>query len=310
MGAVTKKIQDGELTGMTIVKSYLKLMRIYHYIKNCLIFAALACSGQLFQQGKLLSGLAGFSAFCLVSSAVYIINDIRDREKDLHHPTKCNRPIASGAISVTRARLLTIFLLLAAAGCNAIVFHPASSLLLMLYLVLNIGYSCGMKNIPLVDVAILTSGFLIRILYGAVVTKISISNWLYLTVITFALYLSLGKRRNELQRIGGGETRKVLRFYNPEFLNRNMYMCLGLANAFYALWCMDDRTMQHYGSSSLILTIPVVLFITMRYSMDIEGNSDGDPVEVLIHDKSLLILCASYLIAMFLILYGVNRNQP
>ena len=180
----------------------------------------------------------------------------------------------------------------------------------MLYLVLNIGYSCGMKNIPLVDVAILTSGFLIRILYGAVVTKISISNWLYLTVITFALYLSLGKRRNELQRIGGGETRKVLRFYNPEFLNRNMYMCLGLANAFYALWCMDDRTMQHYGSSSLILTIPVVLFITMRYSMDIEGNSDGDPVEVLIHDKSLLILCASYLIAMFLILYGVNRNQP
>ena len=229
-------------------------MRIHHYIKNCLIFAALACSGQLFQQGKLLSGLAGFSAFCLVSSAVYIINDIRDREKDLHHPTKCNRPIASGAI--------------------------------------------------------LTSGFLIRILYGAVVTKISISNWLYLTVITFALYLSLGKRRNELQRIGGGETRKVLRFYNPEFLNRNMYMCLGLANAFYALWCMDDRTMQHYGSSSLILTIPVVLFITMRYSMDIEGNSDGDPVEVLIHDKSLLILCASYLIAMFLILYGVNRNQP
>ena len=153
------------------------------------------------------------------------------------------------------------------------------------------------------DVAILTSGFLLRVLYGAVVTEISVSNWLYLTVITLALYFSLGKRRNELQRIGGKETRTVLKFYNPEFLNKNMYMCLGLANAFYALWCMDDRTTQHYGGNSLILTIPIVLFITMRYSMDIEGNSDGDPVEVLIHDRGLLILCTSYLAVMFFILY-------
>jgi len=293
---------------MKKIKTYLKLMRVHHYIKNGLVFAALACSGQLFQGKKLLSGIAGFAAFCLVSSVVYIINDIGDREKDRLHPTKCNRHIASGAISVSSAWFLTAALLLAAAGCNSIVLHRDSSLLLLLYLVLNLAYSWGLKNIPLVDVAILTSGFLLRILYGAVITEISISNWLYLTVITLALYFSLGKRRNELQRIGGGETRKVLQFYNPEFLNKNMYMCLGLANAFYALWCMDERTMQHYGGTRLILTIPIVLFITMRYSMDIESNSDGDPVEVLIHDRSLLFLCASYLAVMFIILYFMNGN--
>ncbi len=288
---------------MKTVKIYLKLMRVHHYIKNGLVFAALACSGLLFQRGKLLAGIAGFTAFCFVSSAVYIINDIRDLEKDRHHPTKCNRPIASGAVSVASAWLLTVILLSIAAVCNAVVFYPGSSLLLLFYLLMNLAYSWGLKNIPLVDVAILTSGFLLRVLYGAVVTEISVSNWLYLTVITLALYFSLGKRRNELQRIGGKETRTVLKFYNPEFLNKNMYMCLGLANAFYALWCMDDRTTQHYGGNSLILTIPIVLFITMRYSMDIEGNSDGDPVEVLIHDRGLLILCTSYLAVMFFILY-------
>lgn len=285
------------------MKPYLKLMRVHHYIKNCLVFAALACSGQLFDLKKLLSGIAAFVAFCMVSSVVYIINDIRDKEKDRNHPTKCKRPIAAGTVSVKGACILAVVLVVIAAVCNGLTFCVSSTLLLALYLVLNLAYSFGLKNIPIVDVTILVAGFLIRILYGAVVTGITISNWLYLTVIALAFYFALGKRRNELKQIGDGETRQVLKAYPINFLDKNMGMCLTLANVFYALWSMDETTTSFYGNNYLVLTVPIVLLITMKYSLDIEGESDGDPVEVLLHDKVLLALCAVYLATMFAILY-------
>lgn len=285
------------------MKQYLKLMRVHHYIKNLLVFAALACSGQLFNLEKLTSSLAAFIAFCMVSSVVYIINDIRDKEKDRMHPTKCKRPIAAGTVSVTNAVGFGILLLLIAMICNGLVFHVPSTLLLALYLVLNLAYSFGLKNIPIVDVTILVSGFLIRILYGALITEITISNWLYLTVITLSFYLALGKRRNELKQIGDGETRQVLKAYPVSFLDKSMGMCLTLANAFYALWSMDEQTISFYNNEYLIFSVPIVLLITMKYSLDIEAESDGDPVEVLLRDKALLTLCILYLAVMFVILY-------
>ena len=211
------------------MKRYLKLMRIHHYIKNILVFAALACSGQFFDVEKLSSAVAAFVAFSMVSSVVYIINDIRDREKDRKHPTKCNRPIAAGTVSVKSACVLAAVLLVIAVVCNGVTFHITSTLLLALYFALNLGYSFGLKNIPIVDISILVAGFLIRILYGAFVTGITISNWLYLTVIALSFYFALGKRRNELKQVGG-ETRKVLKAYPLNFLDKNMGMCLTLAN--------------------------------------------------------------------------------
>lgn len=285
------------------MKHYLKLMRVHHYIKNFLVFAALLCSGQLFNLRKLSSGIAGFVAFCMVSSVVYIVNDIRDREKDRKHPTKCNRPIAAGTVSVKSAQILAVALLVIAVLCNAITFKLTSTLLLILYLALNLAYSFGLKNIPIVDVTILVAGFLIRILYGAFVTEITISNWLYLTVIAISFYFALGKRRNELKHISSGETRQVLHAYPISFLDKSMGMCLTLANAFYALWSMDEKTTSFYNNDYLVLTVPIVLLITMKYSLDIEGESDGDPVEVLLHDKILLALCVIYMAVMFMILY-------
>lgn len=285
------------------MKQYIKLMRVHHYIKNILVFAALACSGQLFQVKQLLAGIIGFVAFCMVSSVVYIINDIRDKEKDRQHPTKCNRPIASGQVSVKNAWILAMVLLLIAALCNGIAFHRMSTILLVCYLALNLGYSFGLKNFPIVDVSILVSGFLIRILYGAMITEITISNWLYLTVIALAFYFALGKRRNELEQVGDGNTRKVLKYYSNNFLDKNMYLCLTLANVFYALWSMDEKTMSFYHNRYLIFTVPIVLLISMKYSLNVEGESDGDPVEVLVHDKILVMLCIVYLAVMFLILY-------
>ena len=285
------------------MKHYLKLMRVHHYIKNLLVFAALVCSGQLFHLEKLTSGISGFVAFCMTSSVVYIINDIRDQEKDRKHPTKCKRPIAAETVSVKGAWILAALLLLIAVVCNGIVFDLTATSLLVLYLVLNLAYSFGLKNIPIVDITILVAGFLIRILYGALVTEITISNWLYLTVIALSFYFALGKRRNELKHISEGETRQVLKAYPISFLDKSMGMCLTLANVFYALWSMDENTTSLYNSDSLVFTVPIVLLITMKYSLDIEGESDGDPVEVLLHDKVLLVLCVLYLAIMFLILY-------
>lgn len=285
------------------MKQYLKLMRVHHYIKNGLVFAALACGGQLFNLEKLTAGIAAFVSFCMVSSVVYIINDIRDREKDRKHPTKCKRPIAAGTVSVRSAWVLAAVLLAVAMVCNALTFHITSTLLLVLYLVLNLAYSFGLKNIPIIDITILVAGFLLRILYGALVTQITISNWLYLTVIALSFYFSLGKRRNELRNISDGETRQVLKAYPINFLDKNMGMCLTLANVFYALWSMDEKTKALYNNDYLIFTVPIVLLITMKYSLVVEGESDGDPVEVLLHDKVLLSLCVLYLAVMFLILY-------
>lgn len=282
-------------------KDYIELMRVHHYLKNILVFAALACSGQLFHMDKFSACSRGFLAFCLISSVVYIINDIRDQEKDRRHSTKHDRPIASGRVSVKNAWILAVVLLVLSIFCNACSFHIVSSLLLALYLILNLAYSFGLKNVPLVDVSILVSGFLFRVIYGAIITGITISNWLYLTVIVLALYFSLGKRRNELKRESSG-ARKVLKYYTVTFLDKNMYMCLTLAIAFYSLWCMDGDTVSRYGVST-VFTVPIVLLITMKYSMNVESDSDGDPVEVLLHDKVLLLLCATYFSVMFAVLY-------
>lgn len=285
------------------MKHYLKLMRVHHYIKNFLVFAALVCSGQLFNLEKLIAGIAAFASFCMISSVVYIVNDIRDCEKDRRHPTKCKRPIAAGVVSVKSAWMLAAVLMIIAVVCNAFTFHVASTLLLLSYLILNLVYSMGLKNIPIVDITILVAGFVIRVLYGAFVTGISVSNWLYLTVIALSFYFALGKRRNELKHISNGETRQVLKAYSINFLDKNMGMCLTLANVFYALWSMDEKTKSFYNNDYLIFTVPIVLLITMKYSLNIEGESDGDPVEVLLHDRVLLVLCALYLSAMFIILY-------
>lgn len=282
---------------------YLKLMRVHHYMKNLLVFAALVCSGQLFVPVKLCAGVLGFFAFCATSSAIYIINDIRDCEKDRRHPTKCRRPIASGAVSVCNAIILAVVLFVLAALLIAPVFKLSAALLLLLYIVLNLAYSFGIKNVPIADITVLAAGFVIRVIYGAQLTEIIISNWLYLAVFAMSFYLALGKRRGELIQVTDGDTRSVLKAYPLDFLNRNMTMCLTLGNVFYALWSMDQVTTAFYHNRLLIFTVPIVLLITLKYSLTIDTASDGDPVEVLIHDRALLLLVLLYLAVMLGILY-------
>ena len=289
-----------------MLKYYLKEMRVHHYIKNLLVFVPLICSGQILDPDKLLPSFYAFLSFCFISSAIYFINDIRDVEKDRNHPTKRNRPIAAGQIPIRSAVVCTVVLILLGVLFNCLCFHPLSTVLLAVYFLLNLGYSLGLKNVPLLDVTILAAGYLIRAMYGSVVTGIAMSDWLYLVIISAAFYLGLGKRRNELKKQGGEDTREVIRKYSFAFLDSNMYICMALVVVFYALWTMDAKTVEAYHGSRMVWTVPVVMLIFMKYSMTVEGNSDGDPVEVLLHDKVLLGLCAFYLLLMLALLYVIR----
>ncbi|MGD9156140.1 MAG: UbiA prenyltransferase family protein [Bacillota bacterium] len=286
------------------MKSYLKLMRIHHYLKNILIFLPLIFSGLLLTGESLIRCILGFILFSMATSIVYIINDIKDVENDRKHVIKCNRPIASGEVSIQSAWTLVLILLLSLVAIIYFLFGELSVawFYIGIYVAVNLAYSFGLKNKPIVDIAILASGFLLRVLYGSALINVKISYWLYLSVIAVSFYLSLGKRRNEI--LGqGNNARPVLKYYNHNFLDKNMYVSLALAIVFYSLWCVDPNTIARYSNAHIVWTVPMVMLICMKYSLVIEGASIGDPVEVLLCDKILMVLVIIYSLITFLIIY-------
>lgn len=275
---------------------FVRLARVKHWLKNMLIIIPVVFAGSLLQESYWKILIPSFFAFSFLASFVYIINDIKDLENDRKHAIKKARPLASGAVAVWRAVILAIAFVIA-----TVIFHILGgaslygALVLLLYAGLNIAYSFGLKNVPILDLVILSSGFILRILYGSAITGIMVSNWLYLVVVAGSLYMSMGKRRNEL--LTGMQTRKVLKHYNYSFLDKNMYVCFGLAIVFYSLWCLDI-------ASSALWSVPWLIITGMRYSMNIEAaESSGDPVDVIMGDKILLVLGLIYVVAMFFTLY-------
>jgi len=281
-------------------KAYIQLIRPKHYLKNVLIFLPLVFGGFLFTEHYFLRAIYSFFAFSMVASVAYVINDIKDKDYDIHHSKKKNRPIAAGIIS-TRAAAATILALLVAAG----VFQTLAGIkfssvgLILAYLAINIAYSLGLKNLPIIDVGILSLGFVLRVLYGGYSVGINVSKWLYLAILAFSFYLALGKRRNEI-RFNGTKTREVNKSYNQDFLDKNMYVCFGLTIVYYSLWAIDPAQKHKL----MFLTIPVVIVIAMLYSLTVEGSkSDGDPISVLLSSKPLLALSVFYGFLVVLLVY-------
>lgn len=283
----------------------LKLMRPKHYIKNVLIFVSLVFTQNLFNLPLLFKTISGFVAFSLLTSVVYIVNDINDVDADRQHEIKKNRPIASGRISIPQACILAIVLFILSFGINVLFDEPLTSIAVLVgYFVVNLCYSLGCKHIPFLDIVLLVSGFLLRVIYGATLIGSGISSWVYLAIISLSFYMALGKRRNEIKKLGTkGTTRKVLTYYTYEFLDKFMYVCLTLAVAFYSLWSADGDIAQKYGTDKLIWTVPIVIILIMKYSADIESNSFGDPVDVIMHDKALIGLSAVYALLMLCLIY-------
>ncbi len=288
------------------MKEYLKLFRVKHYIKNLLIFLPLFFSQSIFNKDLLFLDLLGFIIFSITSSIIYIINDIMDIEKDKLHPIKKNRPLASGKISIKQAKICEIFLVIIFILLNIITSyftHKITSIIIpIIYFIINILYSKKLKEIPIVDVAIISFGFLLRVYYGSVLIDVMLSNWLYLTIMFGAFYLGFGKRRNEIIQ-NGIKSRKSLKLYNKEFLDKNMYVCLSLAVMSYSMWCIVPNVVANVGNNYLIYTVPLIMIILQMYSLIIENGSHGDPIEVVLSHKSIIFLILLYIVILFLIIY-------
>ncbi|PKB52363.1 prenyltransferase [Clostridium sp. HMb25] len=277
------------------------LMRVKHWIKNGLIFLPLLFSGFFFDRGRLCNAFYAFLSFSFLCSLVYIINDIKDVEKDRLHFKKKKRPLASGAISIKMSKIIVLMLLLLVGVMTCFLENLMSIGILVIYLVINLVYSFGGKNIPILDVLILVSGFILRIGYGALETDIEISHWFYLTIMSISFYLALGKRKNELKN--GISTRAVLKYYNQKYLENNMYMFLALSITFYSLWCVEVSNSGKIFAPVFIMTIPYVICTVMKYSLLLEGDIDGDPIETLFSDKFLVIAVCGYVIISFIGIY-------
>ncbi|MFA5528861.1 MAG: UbiA prenyltransferase family protein [Peptostreptococcales bacterium] len=280
---------------------YLKLLRVKHYIKNILIFLPLTFSRNLTNPASLIPTLIGALSFCLLSSVIYIINDIKDLDSDRNHPDKKNRPLASGAVSMHKALYIAmafIFLSLAVLFGGIHVNRLSIVLLMAAYFLLNLLYSFKLKHLPLWDITILASGFLLRVLIGGQLANVSISGWLYMCVISMSFYLVLTKRRNELKK-HSISARAVLNAYSIEFLENHMHMFLTISIVFYSLWVLSYQDID----SKLIWTIPLVMIVSMKYNLSMEKSLSEDPVEILYSDKSLLALVLFYALSLVFFIY-------
>jgi len=278
------------------MKKYLELIRTNHWIKNLLIFIPMICA-KVINYNNIITTFIGFLSFSLTSSFIYIINDIKDLESDKLSERKKLRPLANGKISKKVALIIAIIIIIISLLLNCYLnkgIFNAPTYVLLSYIIINIAYSLGLKNIPIIDICLLASGFIIRIYYGASLLNIEVSNWLFLTILNASLFIGLGKRKKEF--LINKDIRKVLAKYNENFLDKFEYLTLTLLIVFYSLWTMEQN------NKYLIYTVPFLIIIFMKYCLILENESEGDPITIIYKDKSLLILCTIYSILMFIIL--------
>ena len=268
------------------MKKYIDLLRLKHYVKNVLIFIPIVCSNNLTIKNIILICMA-FFAFSFIASSIYIINDLSDLENDKLHSEKKNRPIASGKISIKTARLFIAILFVLSLLFNTIVnksFFNLSLLYLMIYFVLNILYSLFIKKVAIIDIIFLASFYILRIYYGAAIFDIGVSKWLFLTILSFSLFICLNKRKFDLNKKGFR-----IKEYTITYLNNFAYLMLGLTLVFYSLWSMEQI-------NYMIYTVVFLIIIFMRYILVIEQENNGDPITILYHDKPLIFSSMLYII--------------
>jgi len=263
----------------------LKLLRIRQWLKNLMLFFPPFLGGAILSNCLFLQVLFPVIAFCAVSSATYILNDLFDSENDRHHPEKCTRPIASGYISVRLAYLFVIVLL--TCGIWAAWSMPRFFLLaLVAYFVISLAYSIKLKEIVLVDIFCISAGFLLRLQAGGVAFNVTISEWLFLSVFLLSVFLSTGKRLAEKKHLGdvAHHHRKALMAYPKGFLEGAMYMTGGSVLVTYTMYVISRH------SPLLLYSVPLSCFGLMRYILRVQSGKSGDPTESLVKDVPLLIV--------------------
>ncbi|MBP8975818.1 MAG: decaprenyl-phosphate phosphoribosyltransferase [Bacteroidetes bacterium] len=291
---------------MKKIKSLLRLMRPEQWAKNVFLFAPLIFSKHLLNFSYLSKEIQAFVAFSLVSSFVYCINDVADRNADKLHPVKKNRPVASGAVGVGEALVLAGVLLLLAAFI-ATPLGKGFVVCILIYLFLNIWYSFSLKRVVLVDVFVVASGYMLRILAGAYAINVEISQWLILCTLFISLFLAISKRRGELllnseQTYQSG--RSVLKLYDVNFLDQLLTIVAAGTVISYALYTVAERTIKVFGTENLIFTTVFVLFGIFRYIFLLHTRKTEDnPTRLILSDIPLLVNIAAWFIVCIVIIY-------
>ncbi|MBN9349099.1 MAG: decaprenyl-phosphate phosphoribosyltransferase [Chitinophagaceae bacterium] len=287
------------------MKNYILLLRPKDWAKNAFLFLPLFFSGQLFQTELLLKAAEGFICFCLVASSIYIFNDYRDIEDDKNHPVKSKRPLASGAVNKTLA-LVIASVLMVAGLVFAWFIRDKFFFVLSIYLVLNIAYSAGLKQIPILDIFIIAIGFVLRVKGGSVITMIPLSEWLVIMVFLLALFLALAKRRDDvlLKLKSGKDMRAAVKGYNLEFINIALSLICAVIIVAYFMYTMSGEVVQRLGTYRLYYTCLFVLAGIFRYLQLIYVQSDSEsPVKILYRDRFIQATIVLWIISFYLILY-------
>lgn len=282
----------------------LRLIRIRHWLKNLFVFAPLIFSSSLTDPTSLLRAFLIFIAFCLISSSVYIFNDIRDRESDSHHSRKKNRPVASGEIKLRDAWILAG--VLATLAVLVALFLPYLALVfLLLYVVENLFYTLKGKDVVLIDAFCISAGFVIRVMAGAYAIETSPTGWIVVTTFFLSLFLGFGKRRNELLTLKeeSNNHRKVLTLYDDKYLDYLMIATAAISIISYTLYCLDPQVIAKFSTNKLVYTVPFVTYGIFRYLLLLFRNGEGDPTEVVTRDRGIALTVLLWIVSVMLLIY-------
>lgn len=287
------------------VPPLLEAMRPRQWSKNVFVLAGIVFAGRLFDRAAELRVVVCFAVFCAASSAVYLVNDVADRESDAHHPFKRQRPVASGRLRPAIAACAAL-VLAAAALALAAKLNPETLVITAAYLGSTFAYSFGLKRVFLIDVMIVAAGFVLRAAAGAAAIDAEISPWLLVCSFLLALFLALGKRRAELVLLGEGASthRVALGHYSLPLLDSWLTALAAAAIVSYALYTQSQRTVEHFGTTDLLYTLPFVVYALFRYhELVVRRGEGGDPGNVLARDPGLLVALAGWAATAAVIIY-------
>ncbi len=284
----------------------MELLRIKQWIKNLFIFIPAFFAGVLFDETRILDLILAFFAFSLTASAVYILNDYVDVEKDKLHPEKKNRPLASGKISKTNALLLFCIVLLLGIGGSALLLPTNFTLICAAYFVMNIAYTFFLKNVAIVDVSTIATGFVLRVLAGGAVADVPITNWLIVITFLLALVMAIGKRRGEyIAQDGETQTRTVLAGYNLPFLNTALAFSCTITVVSYIMYTVSEEVILRFGNDYIYMTTLFVILGVLRYlQQSMVFNRSESPTKMLYKDTFIQVVLVGWVVSFLAIIYG------
>lgn len=287
------------------LSEYIRLLRPKEWIKNLFLFIPLFFAGEFTHLTKIIDLCIGFISYSMVASAIYIINDYRDIESDRLHPTKKSRPLAAGKVSKFAA-ILVMFLVLLTGFYIAYLLKAKFLFILSLYFILNLLYSFGLKNISILDILIVSSGFVFRIKSGGAITSINVTTWLVIMVFLLALFMAIAKRRDDiLIKVQSGiDIRKSIKGYNLEFLNFSLVLISSVTLVAYLMYTVSPEVLLRHNSYRLYYTCIFVIAGIMRYlQLTFVENNTASPTRILFQDRFIQLTILLWIISFCFIIY-------